>query len=331
MLSDRQRKVVSADDLKRLAGATDSAFRLVTPGLAGSSPILVGEFRRIHLRQGLTLHTTDTREIHDLHTEAAQPPGLTVALFLQGCVRVCLGGQPMELGSTEGAHEIEAIAIARSRFDSFARQSVRGAHIRKVNVTLSPEWLDQEALADSPACAEALRFLRGHLATRRWKATPRLIAIAEQILNPPPLAGPLERLYLESRSIEMVADALQAITDASACFEGAVLHPAHRRCVQRACSFIDAHLDQELTLQTISAAAGLNPGSLQRGFRVLHGTTIFDYVRGRKLDYAREMLERDTLSIGEVAHMVGYRTLGNFSTAFRRRFGISPRQIRARY
>ncbi|WP_234826951.1 helix-turn-helix transcriptional regulator [Rhodopseudomonas palustris] len=103
------------------------------------------------------------------------------------------------------------------------------------------------------------------------------------------------------------------------------------RASPRACAFIDAHLDQDLTLQTIAAAAGLNPGSLQRAFRLTHGDTIFEYVWGRKLDHARALLERDNISVGEAAHLVGYRTLGNFSTAFRRRFGITPRQIRPRY
>ncbi|MGP9812884.1 helix-turn-helix transcriptional regulator [Rhodopseudomonas sp. NSM] len=329
MLSDQPEKIVRADDLRRLAGANDSAFRLVTPGLAGSSPILVGEFRRVHLRSGLTLHTTDTREIHDLHTEATQPAGLTIALFLRGRVRVWLGGRLEELGTTGDATNVEAIAIARSSSDSFVRQSVRGAHIRKVSVTVSPAWLDQEALGDSAECVEALRFLRTHLDTRRWRATPRLTAIAEQILNPPPLAEPLERLYLESRSIEMVAEALHAITDTSDYADVASVNPAHRRCMQRACEFIDAHLDQDLTLQSISTAAGLNPGGLQRAFRLLHGMTLFEYVRGRKLDFARDALERGNISVGDAARMVGYSTLGNFSTAFRRRFGVTPRQIRS--
>jgi AraC-like DNA-binding protein len=75
----------------------------------------------------------------------------------------------------------------------------------------------------------------------------------------------------------------------------------------------------------------MNPGSLQRAFRALHGVTIFEYVRACKLDRARDALERDNISVGEAAHLVGYRTLGNFSTAFRRRFGITPRQIRGLY
>ena len=51
-------------------------------------------------------------------------------------------------------------------------------------------------------------------------------------------------------------DGLQAITDAPSGSDAAALHPAHRRALQRACAFIDAHLDQDLTLQTIAAAAG---------------------------------------------------------------------------
>lgn len=77
-------------------------------------------------------------------------------------------------------------------------------------------------------------------------------------------------------------------------------------------------------------AAGLNPNSLQRVFRAVQRVTIFEYVRSRKLDGAREALERDNVSVGEAAYLAGYTSSANFATAFRRRFGVSPRQIRDR-
>ncbi|ABD07396.1 transcriptional regulator, AraC family [Rhodopseudomonas palustris HaA2] len=330
MLPERLSKVVCADDLERFAGASGSELRLVTPGVGGRDPILVGEFQRVQLRSGLALHTSNTREVHDLHTEAVQHPGLTIALFLRGHIDAWFGGRLIEMGPrTEDARDIEAIVVARSESDSFVRRSVKGARIRKLNVTITPEWLDQQALLSSPECAAILRFSRTHLATLRWTASPRLITLAEQILGPPLFAAPLQKLYYESRAIDVVSEALLAISDAPAQSGSATIHPTHHRSVRRACDFIDANLDHELMLPSIAAAAGLNSGSLQRAFRLLYGVTVFEYVRSRKLDRARAALERDGISVGEAAYLAGYKTPGNFSTAFRRRFGVTPRQIRA--
>jgi AraC-like DNA-binding protein len=334
MTPDRRSKVVSADDLKRLSEVSGSDFRMVTPGLGGSDTILLGEFRQIRLRAGLTLHTTNTREMHDLRTEAMQKPGLTVSLFLKGQVKVWLGGRAMEMGAgpaAPGPADVEAVVIARAQPDSFVRQSLKGAHIRKVNVTVTPEWLEHGAADNLHEYSTVMRFSRNHLATLRWKASPRLVALAEQLLRPPHHGAPLQNLYYESRSIDLVAEAIEAITDAPSRGHAVGLHAVHYRRVRRACAFIDAHLGQDLTLQSIADAAGMNPGSLQRLFRAIEGATIFEYVRGRKLDRAREALERDNISVGEAAYLVGYKTLGNFSTAFRRRFGISPKQIRTLY
>jgi AraC-like DNA-binding protein len=129
----------------------------------------------------------------------------------------------------------------------------------------------------------------------------------------------------------MVSEALLAMTDAPADEAFQSVHPIHLRRVRDACEFIEQHLHDELTLQIISQAAGLNPNSLQRVFRAVQGVTIFEYVRSSKLDRAREALERDSISVGKAAYLAGYTSSANFATAFRRRFGVSPKQIRARY
>jgi AraC-like DNA-binding protein len=331
MITDRRLKLVSADDLGRLAGQSSSDFRVITSEVDGSKPLLIGEFKKIQLRAGLTLHITNTREIHDLRTEATQRPSLTVSLFLKGHIKAWFGGRPMKLGagSNIDTPDIEAVAVACSQPDRFVRQSVKGTHIRKINVTITPEWLGDVAMDNKRSTLS--RFLYDHLSMLRWKASPRLIGLAEQLLSPPHLINPLQNLYYESRAIDVISEALQVIGDTPAHSDHIAGHAEYVRLMQRACAHIDAHLDQELTVQSIANAAGVNSVILQRAFRADQGVSIFEYVRRRRLDYAREALERDDISVGEAAYMVGYKSPCNFSTAFRRRFGISPRQIRTRY
>ena len=70
------------------------------------------------------------------------------------------------------------------------------------------------------------------------------------------------------------------------------------------------------------------------GLRVLSGNTRLsgDALSGREQRLARAWaaLEQTGCSVAEVAHGAGYSSAANFSTAFKRRFGISPKLVRAR-
>ena len=48
------------------------------------------------------------------------------------------------------------------------------------------------------------------------------------------------------------------------------------------------------------------------------------------LDYftARDAMERDGISVAEAAYDAGYSSPANFSTAFKRMFGLSPREAK---
>lgn len=69
---------------------------------------------------------------------------------------------------------------------------------------------------------------------------------------------------------------------------------------------------------------------LMRLFRAVHGTSVFDYYRGLRMDRARALLERERISVIEAAYAAGYGNPANFATAFKRRFGLSPKDVRVR-
>jgi AraC-like DNA-binding protein len=93
-------------------------------------------------------------------------------------------------------------------------------------------------------------------------------------------------------------------------------------------AYIDAHLDQALETRDIAQRFGLSESRLQRGFRQGFDMSMFDYVTRQRLTQARSLLENGRLSVTQVALEVGYGHAANFSTAFRRHFGISPRAVR---
>ncbi len=85
-----------------------------------------------------------------------------------------------------------------------------------------------------------------------------------------------------------------------------------------------------LSLAQIAARACISVNTLQRHFRAMWGTTVAQYLRERKLARARLALEVDGVSVTQAAWLAGYNSAANFATAFRRRFGMTPGQVRAR-
>nr|WP_264081281.1 helix-turn-helix transcriptional regulator [Pectobacterium versatile] len=84
------------------------------------------------------------------------------------------------------------------------------------------------------------------------------------------------------------------------------------------------------SLDRIAKSSGINVTSLQKSFRQMTNMTVFEYQRGRKLEDARRALERNSVTVGQAASLAGYNSAANFATAFKRKFGMTPKQSRNR-
>ena len=135
----------------------------------------------------------------------------------------------------------------------------------------------------------------------------------------------LQRLYLESRALDIAVDALACLGEARAS-ETSRLRPHEHRRMARLLERLDSGEADGWSLDMMARDAGINVNTLQRQFRQLKGTTVFEYQRGRRLVRAREALEREGVTVRQAAWIAGYSSAANFATAFRRRFGMTPRQ-----
>jgi AraC-like DNA-binding protein len=99
----------------------------------------------------------------------------------------------------------------------------------------------------------------------------------------------------------------------------------------RARSYVDSRLsDDTLCAANIAAAVGISTRHLSRIFSRA-GSTVPQYVLGRRLDAARNMLEQPSytsMTIGEISTRCGFRSSAYFSSAFTIRFGHPPSDVR---
>ncbi|QLF93349.1 helix-turn-helix transcriptional regulator [Pseudomonas sp. ABC1] len=291
-----------------------------------------GRLEWVCLREGLFLHYSDCLELNTFRTHAQIRPCLNVVLFLEGNCSVQYGSQRFDFGPrrcNSGRLHNEVVAVALAEPDLFVRDSRRGAHVRKVVVSLAPEWFESGGLSGLGGYQEVLAFSRRHLANLAWKPSTRLLAMAEQMLGLSCYNGLLDRLHLESRSLEIAAEVLAVIGQRQG-DSARALRPCEQLRIRRVVELLDSEPGSQWTLEAIAREVGVNANTLQVQFKAAQGMTIFEYLRGRKLRLARDALERQDVSVAQAAWLAGYSSAANFATAFKRQFGLSPRQVRTR-
>jgi transcriptional regulator GlxA family with amidase domain len=96
--------------------------------------------------------------------------------------------------------------------------------------------------------------------------------------------------------------------------------------LQRAAQYIDAHLDDSLTIDGVAAAAGVAGRTLHKHFHDEHGTSPMRYVRDcRFIQVRRALLQAGPQdSVTTIAVHSGFCHLGRFSVEYRKRYGETP-------
>ena len=92
--------------------------------------------------------------------------------------------------------------------------------------------------------------------------------------------------------------------------------------------YIEGHLTDELTLEKIAAKINLSPFYFQKGFSILCGITVSEYIRNRRLTNAGQDLYLNQEKVMDVAIKYGYNNATSFSRAFERFHGIKPGEVR---
>jgi transcriptional regulator GlxA family with amidase domain len=91
------------------------------------------------------------------------------------------------------------------------------------------------------------------------------------------------------------------------------------------------HLDDELTVEKLATHAHMSTRTFSRRFRDETGQAPGTWIRSRRVDRARELLESRELSVDEVARRSGLGTGGNLRHQLRRGIGMSPSSYRKVY
>ena len=99
----------------------------------------------------------------------------------------------------------------------------------------------------------------------------------------------------------------------------------------RVIRYVDAHLSDELRLESLASAAAMTPSSFRRYFHQHVGMSFRQWLVSHRVAHARRLLRRCDMTVAAVGRTAGFSCSRTFRRVFRARSGCSPSQYRTRY
>ena len=125
---------------------------------------------------------------------------------------------------------------------------------------------------------------------------------------------------------ELIVTAMAEVVARAATTSGAAQGP-NSATLDRARAFIAARLGEPLTPAAIARASGVSVRGLHYEFSRRLDISVSRYVKQTRLDAAWRLIEAGGTGVSEAALACGFTHMGDFSAAFRTRFGIRPSDL----
>ncbi|HAU35030.1 AraC family transcriptional regulator [Lysinibacillus fusiformis] len=158
----------------------------------------------------------------------------------------------------------------------------------------------------------------------------------QEKINPPDLlmvkqlleaiaANQITNLQLESIALQLLTSTFQSFFPQS-------INPVEfsrddRNKLFQAQAIMVENMMNPPSLMELSRLIGLNDFKLKKGFKEMYGTTVFGYLREKRLEQASLLLQNGTMNVMEVANAVGYSNPSHFAEVFKEKYGVSPRDF----
>lgn len=98
--------------------------------------------------------------------------------------------------------------------------------------------------------------------------------------------------------------------------------------ISEAVKYIESHITEDITMYEVADHVNISPFYFQKGFSMLCGYSIAEYMRNRRMALAGEELITSDITVIELAMKYGYDSPDSFTKAFARFHGYTPLTVR---
>ena len=157
-------------------------------------------------------------------------------------------------------------------------------------------------------------------------------SVLDDILNADP-HSPLFRLLLHNRIVLLIEKYLHSfLTKANFSLpDGKIWGRGKEKDLEALKGIVQILSDQQLnkfpSIDTLSRTAMMSSTKLKTRFKQIYGMKLYEFYNRNRLEQAREMLKTGNYSVKQVGINIGFSNLSNFAKAFRKEFGLLPKEI----
>ncbi|MBM1105361.1 helix-turn-helix transcriptional regulator [Aurantibacter crassamenti] len=157
------------------------------------------------------------------------------------------------------------------------------------------------------------------------KVSPAIAVILSQLINYN-LHPSIKTLYIKGKVYELISLYFNKSDDADIEQCPFLVDEDNVRRIRQAKEIMISRMAEPPTLAELSEEIGLSLKKLKEGFKQIYGDSVYSFLFDYKMEYARKMLETGQHNVNEVGLRVGYSTASHFISAFKKKYGTTPKK-----
>jgi AraC-like DNA-binding protein len=278
-------------------------------------------FEGIHLNYGAgILHNGISLKLE------SDTPVIEMHFNLVGSQQAYLKGSSQRFSFSSRQHNLFYMPEFEGYFESTPQEQIS----QMIEVHFTETYFQRLAGAESTSLDAFMKKIQrkelSAMSKHNMSITPYMEILLQQITNCNK-QGVLKRLFLESKVMELFM--LQMEQFESVTTEQATSLKANDiEKIHHARFLLEQNISSPYSLVELARAVGINDFKLKKGFKEVFGNTVFGYLHEIRMQEAKKLLMDDHKSIHEVSEYCGYQYVQHFSTAFKKKFGVTPGGMR---
>lgn len=156
--------------------------------------------------------------------------------------------------------------------------------------------------------------------------TPQIKLVLEQ-LEENKMAPQFERLYLIGKMYELFTLYFSTPTIEETEQNPFISNDSQAKKIKAIKNMLMENLIHPPSIQEICEEYSISEYLLKDGFKKLYNNTVYGFILDKKMEFGKKRLEEGQLKVKDIAFELGYENPSHFITAFKKKYGTTPKQF----
>jgi len=177
--------------------------------------------------------------------------------------------------------------------------------------------------------SDSISFLSEENAGQKYykdgQISPSMAIILNQLMHFN-LNASIQKLYFRGKAYELLSHYFNQSAEGDVEQCPFLVDAANVAKIKKAKDVIISRMSEPPSLQELSEIAGISLRKLKEGFKQIYGTTVYQFLFDYKMEFSRRLLESGESNVNEVGLKVGYSSASHFISAFKKKYGTTPKK-----